>query len=307
MPSQYLSTVKPRSEIIGPSETVTLKAMFRGPDGNPADLDSFPTVTIVQPSGNVVLGPTSAGVYKISTGQFGFDYQVGLAPILGVWTDIWQASINGNYTGGSFNFVVHNFGQQPSLNTDGYHHLGDYVGTNLSQGSIKNVNILLRMLKRRLNSEGKKVSKDSFGNKIYVDCDIFSIEELFTFLCYSLEYFNLIPTFTFFQWDDTEFFKIYGAIIVQGALIHALASRIPIERANSLNLSDNGISYTAQDIADTLQNQYTTEWQYYQENLKAVKANMKSAPLGLGTVSGSLGTNRTIYRNLSNMRARRII
>jgi hypothetical protein len=306
MPSQYLSTVKPRSEIIAPSETVTLKALFRGPDGNPADLDSFPTVTIVQPSGNVVLGPTSAGCYKLGVGIYGFDYQVGLQPLLGMYTDVWQGAINGNYVGGSFNFMVHITGQNAFLNTDGYEHLGDIVPYNYNQIEIHNINKLLKLLKNRLNSSGKKVSKDSFGNKVYVDCDVFNLYQLIDFLNYSLLNFNGIPHFTHFDWNDSEFFNVWGSFIVQGAFLHAMGAISILERARASQISDNGISYTPADIADILQSQYTTEYQYWQDNVKMIKANMKPNALGLGTF-GPLGGNRTVYRNLANMRARRLI
>ena len=60
---------KPRSQIIQPTDTVALRALFRDGFGNPEDLDTFPQVSIIQPTGNVMLGPTSAGVYRVSVGM----------------------------------------------------------------------------------------------------------------------------------------------------------------------------------------------------------------------------------------------
>src|SRR5690606_6952862 len=130
---------KPRSAIISPTETVSLTVQFRGPDNQPADIDSFPSITIIQPSGGVALGPTSAGVYRLDTGKYGYDFKIGFTGPIGVWTDMWAGELNGVGVNGSFNFVVHTT-QMPALNTDGNVHLGDDPGFHYSQLEIQNIN-----------------------------------------------------------------------------------------------------------------------------------------------------------------------
>ena len=89
-------TYRTRGQTINLTEGVRLRAQFRDASGAPSDLDSFPSVTLIQPSGNVVLGPTSAGVSKIGTGLYEFLYAVGMnGSNLGVWIDRWSGSIGG--------------------------------------------------------------------------------------------------------------------------------------------------------------------------------------------------------------------
>ena len=80
----------PRSQVICPGDTVALRARFTGPDGEDVDLDLFPSVSIIQPSGGVAVGPTSQGVMRIGVGEYQFNYAVGLHPPIGTWRDVWQ-------------------------------------------------------------------------------------------------------------------------------------------------------------------------------------------------------------------------
>jgi len=53
-----MTVFRSRGEIINQTETVQLRASFYNMAGDLADLDSFPTIKIIEPSGNLVLGPT---------------------------------------------------------------------------------------------------------------------------------------------------------------------------------------------------------------------------------------------------------
>jgi hypothetical protein len=64
-----MAVVKSRSQILNPTDQVQLVAQFKDDNNVPADLDSFPQITIIQPSGGVLLGPTSQGVYRIDVGK----------------------------------------------------------------------------------------------------------------------------------------------------------------------------------------------------------------------------------------------
>lgn len=279
-----VTTFKNRGEQVFPTEGVRLRAQFSGPDGLPADLDSFPTVTITQPSGNVMLGPTSAGVYKVSTGLYGYDFITGINQNIGVYMDTWRGTISGYPVMGSFNFIVIQ-SQIPAINTDGYMHLGDDVPFNFSQNAIFNINKLLKIFRARVNSAGKKKSKDKYGNDIYVDCDIYSIDQMVSFLGGSLAMFNAVPTFSNYTFDDSDVSTIFADLIVQGAVISALASKALIEKGKEFNVTDNGLSFTPATVADMLNSQYGTELANHMEKIKLTKQNLRPKSLGLGTLS----------------------
>ena len=296
-------TTKPRSQIITPGDTIRLRALFRGGDGQPTDLDSFPMLTIIQPSGNVVIGPTSAGVFRETTGTYGFDFSVGLMPAIGVWRDIWQGSANGFSVLSEFTFQV-NTTQLPAINSDGYKHLGDDPGFNYSQNAICNINNLLKLLRSRLNSSGKHKATDEFGNVVYKDCDIFSTDDLVTFLAMSLCEFNETPHFTLFTFEDTPIMDNFCGILVQGATLMALSSQALIERGREFQITDNGIGFTPPTISEMLNTQWQTELQNWYDRVKMIKHNMKPAPVGLGTLRPLASAPQ--FRRLRHLRARQI-
>ncbi len=299
-----MATLRSRGETVGFNETVQLRAQFNGSDGMPADLDAFPTITIVQPSGNVVVGPTSTGVYRLSVGTYGYDYTVGPFDTIGVWNDIWEGTLAGFSVSGSFNFVVQNT-QLPAVNTDGYIHLGDDVPFNYTQCALNNINKMLKMLKARLNSSGKAKSSDQFGNVVFVDCDIYSIDTLTTMLAQSLTLFNEIPHFTSFTFDDTQFVDQFADVIVQGATVLALAAKALIERGREFQITDNGISFVPPTVSELLNTQHAAELANHWEKVKLIKANMKPSPKGLGTLTISTARHPAIAR-LRHLRARQI-
>lgn len=294
-----------RSETVQHTDTIRLRALFKGQDGLPIDLDSFPQVAIVQPSGNVAIGPTSAGVARISTGLYEYDYTVGINDSIGVWMDVWSGSVNGFTIQQPLQFVVEDT-NLPAVNSDGYVHLGDDPGFNYSQIAILNINKILKALRARLNSSGKAKGKDKFGNVIYFDCDIYSVDVLVTFIADVLTEFNMIPHFTEFTLDDVEFVKMFQAILVQGAAIRALASKALIERGREFTISDNGINFTPPTVSELLSTQWSAELTNFTEKLKQIKANMKPSPLGLGTLTITVARNPLVSQ-LRHRRARQII
>jgi len=227
-------TLVARSEIVQPGDTVQLRATFRGADNMPTDLDAVPQITIVQTNGNVALGPTSAGVFRIGTGEYGYQFSVGLMPDLGTWTDIWEGTLSGFTVRGEFNFTVYTT-QVPGINTDGYLSLGDDLGYCYSQNAIRNIDLLIKLMRARLKSAGKHRTTDKFGNVIYTECDIYNIDELVSFLIMSLSAFNQTPHFTFFTFEDTEIINPFAAILVQGAVLPALSGQALIESMDTRN------------------------------------------------------------------------
>lgn len=276
-------TFRSRGEFVMPTEAVRLRAQFRGSDGSPADLDSFPTISIIQPSGTVLLGPTSTGVSRLDVGLYEYIHTVPYTGPLGVYYDRWNGTLNGFSVFGEFNFVVQNT-QLPSINVDGYYKLGDDVPFNYSQNALLNVNKLIKALRARLNSRGFAQTKDEFGNITYENCDIYTVEQLATFAATALTAFNQIPHFTNFTFEDTEIISMFFEVILQHAVIYALASKALIERGREFQISDNGVTFTPPGVSDVLQTQYTTELNNWFEKVKLIKQNMKPMPYGLGTL-----------------------
>ncbi len=277
-----LPVYKNRGEFISPTNTVRLRASFKNNAGDLVDLDSFPEITIIQPSGLVSVGPTSAGISQESTGRYLFEYEIGMQGPLGIWNDVWQGAISGEFIEANFNFVVAQT-QMPGINTDGYAHLGDDPGFNYSQVAILNINKLLKTLKARLNNTGKS-RKVINGNVVYIDCEIYSTDMLVTFLAASLAGFNEVPYFTFFTFDDTEIINEFHQIIVDGATLAALASKALIERGREFQITDNGLAFNPPSVAEMLNTQYNTLLTNYYDKLKYIKNSMRPSPKGLGTV-----------------------
>jgi hypothetical protein len=295
--------IVPRSAIVSPTDTVQLRVQFESA-GAPVDLDAYPTITLVQPSGTVITGPTSLGVYRLNVGLYGFDFPAPIDASLGVWSDIWTGKLAGVTVRNTLNFVIYTT-QMPAVNTDGYIHLGDDPGFHYSQIATGNINKLVKALKARLNSSGKSRTKDQFGNVIFEDCDIYTVDQLVTFIATSLTAFNQIPHFTFFTFEDTEIIDNFFEVLVQHATIYALASKALIERGREFNISDNGLTFQPPTVSELMNSQWSAELSNWWEKVKLIKANMKPSPFGLGTLRPMAVSPQ--FLRLRHLRARQIL
>jgi hypothetical protein len=298
-------TIKARGELIDVTDQVNLTVQFKDQFGNPINTDSFPTISIVQPSGLVLLAPTSSGVTQMATGEYSYIFTVPINGPYGVFNDIWVGYINGFRVETTFSFVVTHT-QVPSINTDGYVHLGDDPGFHYSQCALININKLIKSLRARLNSAGKAKSADAYGNTIYVDCDIFSVDMLTTFIATALWDFNQVPYFTFFTFDEDYFVDQFGEVLVEGATLYALASQALIERGREFQITDNGLNFNPPTVSELMQTQYSTLLSHYWEKLKYIKNSLRPAPRGLGVFSMNSAINPAFAR-LRHLRARRLI
>ena len=296
--------LKARGEVLSPTDQVNLTVQFKDTMGNPINTDSYPNISIVQPSGLVLIAPTSVGVSQIGIGNYSYIFTVPINGPLGVFNDIWTGYINGFLVQTTFSFIVVET-QVPQISSDGYLHLGDDPGFNYSQCATRNVNKLIKMLRARLNSSGKAKSADPYGNTIYVDCDIFSVDMLATFLGTSLARFNQTPYFTFFTFDEDCFVDQFADILVEGAAIYALASKALIERGREFQINDNGLSFNPPTVSELLETQYATLLSSLDVRLKFIKDSIRPYPRGMGEFGMNNGLN-PILRRLSMLRARRI-
>ena len=276
-----------RSDIIGTGDIVQLKTLFRDENGVPKNLAALPTIQITSPDSYIYLSTTSNGVYNVATGTYAYDLTVPITGPVGVWIDSWNGLLGADgYTdvlSGTFNFIVSNVGLgQPHL-PDGYEQLGDEPNGVLSQKAIHNLNQLIHILRRRLQSSGWHMIKDEHGNLVRENCDIFSVDELFTFLCSSLSEFNSTPHFTGFTWEDQTILD-FRDVIVEGAYIIALASKALIEVGREFTISDNGLNFQPPPVSAMLNGQFSTLLGPYRLKLAEIKHNCKPSPLGLGTL-----------------------
>lgn len=294
-----------RGQIATIGDTIRLRTVFRDPSsGAPIDTDVFPQISIQEPSGNVLFGFSSTGVYRIAVGTYGYDYNVGSTPSLGVWTDHWNGQYGANNLFNAHNFVVH-YTQAPMLNTDGYVALGDDPGFDYSQTALININKLIAMLKARLNSSGKALIRDDLGNEQLVDCDIYTVQQLMLFLISSLSIFNSMPHFTGFTFEDTDFLKTFGELIVRGAAVSALAAKALIERGREFQITDNGVGFQPPGVSDMLNTQYSTEYTNWETDIKLVKSHMKPGPLGLASYP-TISAANPAWMRLRHLRARQV-
>lgn len=287
-------TIRNRGEIAQIGDIIQLRAIFIGPDGYAVDLDAFPQISIQQPSGNVLFPFTSSGVYRVTTGTYGYDFSVTTNMNYGVWTDNWRGTYQSVSMYQTLNFVI-NFSQLPAMNSDGYYHLGDIPGFNFSQTAICNINKLIFLLRARLNSAGKHETKDEYGNVILEDCDIYTVSQLTAFLITGLTEFNGIPHFTNFTFEDNYFIDMWGTVLVQRAALDALASKALIERGREFDVSDNGVSFKPPGVSDLLSSQWNTELTNWWDKVKLIKQNLKMPGLGIGSYR-TLGVSPQVMR-----------
>ena len=295
---------KYRGEFVSPTDQINLAIQFKNNQGVPTDTDLVPSISIVSPSGLVILTNTSAGITRIGTGTYQYTFTVPYNGPYGVFQDNWIGYVNGERIDATYEFIVSYSDLPGPLNSDGYVHLGDDPGFHYSQAAIKNINKLIKLLKARLNSSGKVKGTDSFGNVMYVDCDIYSIEMLTNFLAMALAEFNQIPHFTFFEFDDDAFVAQFAEILVKGATVYALASQALIERGREFTIGDNGITFNPPTISELLNTQFQTQLTDYRAVLDLIKKNMKPFPKGLGVFGMTSGMNPQFTR-LRHLRERK--
>ena len=297
-------TTRERGEFIDVTDKVNLTVKFKDQYGNPINTDSFPTISIIQPSGLVLISPTSAGVQQLGVGHYSFVFTAPYNGPYGVFKDVWVGYVNGFRLETDFLFVVAHT-QMPAIKTDEKPHLGDDPGFHYSECAIKNINKIMKSLKSRLNSSGKSKSADAYGNVVYADCDIFTIANLTTFIATALSDFNQVPYTTFFNFDEDYFVDQYLEILVEGATLYALCSQDLLERGREFSLTDNGLNFQMPTVSELMHSQYTALSTAYYDKLKYIKNSLRPHPKGLGVFGMTSSLNPAI-RNQRHLRARRI-
>jgi len=291
-------------------ESLELSIQYFGPDGLAKDADSTPEVKITDPDGNTIVSSTSTGMSRSDTGLYVYTYDVGGGVDKGLWTDSWLTDIDGVTLSNEFKFLV----TDEASAVAGSAVLGDDVDFDFSESELTGLNVLLKLLKAKLRSDGKKPSRDKYGafvtdgygELVMEDCNVFSDELLACFLCSALSEFNMVPFFTSFSFSDEIIYKTFSAAITEGAYIVALASQAMVEKGRDFTISDGGISYQPPALGDFLQAHYQNFLTSYRERLKFIKNCIRPSPASFGTFT-NLSSGAPAFVRLRHLRSRRII
>lgn len=144
----------------------------------------------------------------------------------------------------------------------------------LSPFGQENLDSLVSLLKQRLQSSGKTKASDANGNTVYVDADIFSKDSLEAFIQLSLSDFNQTPVFTYYTLEDTKIVEIFAEVLIEGAVLSALASKALIERGREFAIVDGGITFDPPTVSELMNTQYSTLLGYHWEKLKIIKSHI---------------------------------
>lgn len=183
--------------------------------------------------------------------------------------------------------------------------IGDPPRISYSEEEIIGINILLECLQKRLKNEIQVETIDAYGNIGYVDCSIFTNDELVWFLRCSLSEFNQTPHFTDFTFADPVIYERYGYIIVEGAAILAWAAQMVIEAGREFTITDNGITMNPPPLSSVLNNELSNFVSKHMDMLKYIKNSIKPRPVGFGGFR-VLAISPNFLR-LRHLRERRII
>ena len=262
---------------------IDLFVQFRDSAGNLANTDRIPSVEISDANAVVRQILTNQGVtLACDPGLYQFSFEIPLTGPDGYWTDRWVGKIGDESVEASFEFLVLESGSiAEAIEPDPQP--GSAFEQTFTKAEVEGIDQLLRILKKRVKNDGTRKVSDGAGGFIDEFCAIFSNDELICFLINSLSEFNQIPHFSDFQFSDEQIRNTFSAIIIQGAVLLALAAQTLIEKGREFSITDNGVTYQPPMVSEILNTQFTTQLADYKEKLKFIKANLKPSPKGLGT------------------------
>lgn len=289
-----------RTVILGQSINLDVKVL--NALGQPTDADSVPWVEIKDANGSTVRSLSPSSVVRMDTGVYRLTYAPPVTSRSGIWTDHWRAVVDGFTTDASLQFIV--LSTNASIDVAGYQ-IGDDPCKIYSQCEIQGINILLAQLKCRLKNNAKAETLDEYGQKTYVDCPIFTDDELLCFLNGSLSEFNQTPHWTSFDFCSSIIYERNAHVIVEGAYILALGAQMLVEAGREFTVTDNGITMQPPPLSTTLNNQFGALLTAHTERLKFIKCSMKPNPSGVGTFR-VLALSPALLR-LRHLRQRQII
>jgi hypothetical protein len=303
----------PRDSAVQGQE-VTLQIQYYDSCGAKVAADDIPTVEIVDVDGYTLATGSGDDVKHLGDGLYEYIYRVPESGDAGLWYDKWTAVIDGATLSTDFHFTVVTPDIGLSATTGpGKIMLADDVVFDFSDEEIYGINILLKFLKARLRSVGKKPQRDEFGKFIYdgygelitEDCDVFTNDVLVALLMQSLSEFNSTPFFTNYSFSDPLIQTLFTQVIVEGAYVFALSSQSLVEKGRDFTISDGGISYQPPQLGDFLSTHYSNWLTSYRERVKFIKMSLRPGPMSFGTHTNITGAAPAWVR-LRHLKSRRI-
>lgn len=286
-------------EAVPVGETIRLETQFRDSAGMPKDTDSFPTIQILDGSSSVVVATTDSGVYRTGIGRYRYDLIVPTSFISGLWNDTWSGAVDGYTLTSTFDFLVNSVGSVNAVGTivQPDPQIGDEPEVVFSREEIKNINVLLKILKSKVLN----IKYDENGNL----CPVFGNDDLVGYLCASLAEFNATPTITAYGFDNPLVATVWSDILTQGAYLVGMAAKAVHEAGREFVLNDNGVSINPPPVSSTITTLYNSQLNDYRAKLKEIKRNHRPPPYGMG--AGSILVVSPITRRLRHRRENIII
>jgi hypothetical protein len=300
---------------------VALQIQFYDSCGSKVMADEIPVVEIYDQDNNLLLTADPDDVKHLGDGLYEYIYTVPTDGDTGVWRDRWVATIGGaeldtdllpEETALNFTVVTPSTGLSAD-NGPGKILIADDVKFDFSDEEIKGINILLKFLKARLRSVGKKPQRDEFGAFLYdgygelltEDCDVFTNDILVALLMQALSEFNSTPFFTNYSFADPLVQTLFSQVLVEAAYVFALSSQALIEKGRDFTISDGGINYQPPALGDFLSTHYQNWLTTSRERIKFIKNNIRPGPMSYGTHTNLTGAAPAWIR-LRHLKARRI-
>lgn len=280
-------------------EKILLDVQFRDSAGNSKDADATPTLQVLDGAGQTVVAETSQSISRLGLGFYRYELTVPSGYVPGIWNDTWVGLIDGYQITATFDFLVNSEGSIDAVGTivEPDSELGDDDSAEFTQAEIKNINVLLKVLKSRLRNNAFTPS----GNA----CNVFADEDLINFLCTSLSEFNMTPTITGFTFEDSIVVSMFSDIITQGAMLIAWSGQAILESGREFTITDNGVVVQPPPVSSTISAQISAHLSDYRAKLKEIKRNLRPGPLGLG--AGSILVSHPGVRRLRHRRENRLL
>jgi hypothetical protein len=304
----------PRDSAVQGQE-VALQIQYLDTCNEPIEADATPEVEITDLDGNVIVASTSEDVSHLGDGLYQYTFRVPAAGDAGMWVDDWTALIDSATLNTSFSFTVVTPTLGLTTNTGpGRILLGDDVSLDFTDEELAGVNLLMKFLKSRLRSNGRKPVRDEFGafvtdgygELVTEECNVFDNDILAAFLCQALSEFNSVPFFTAYTFADQVIQTLFVHIVVEGAYVFALASQAIVEKGRDFTISDGGVNYQPPQLGDYLQTHYGNWLSSYRERLQFIKNSIRPGPRSYGTHT-NLTSAAPAFTRLRHLRARRIV
>lgn len=280
-------------------ETVSLEILFKDAAGNIKDADAFPTITILDAAGTEVVATTSSNVFRKGIGQYSYNLVVPTGYTQGMWNDSWTGIVDGYTLTSTFDFLVDSVGSMEAIGTtvDPGVEIGDEPETAFSREEIKNINVLLKILKSRIQNNAFTPQG--------IECNVFSNDELVSFLCASLSEFNSTPTITSYGFDNPLVSQMFSDVITQGAYLIAMSAIAVIEAGREFTLNDNGVTVNPPPVSSTITSLHSSQLSDYRAKLKEIKRNHRPAPIGMG--AGRIIVTNPVVRRYRHRKESQII